>query len=424
MCGACRDYSRLALGSNQKDFELGSDLNYVRGIHTVRTGIALEGRHYRSDDVSNYLGTFVFSNTADFLAGRPRNYTRRLGDPLISYWHLEAGLYVQDDLKLRSNLTFSPGLRWEAQTHVHDLSGFAPRLGLTWAPGSDGNTTVRTSYGIFYNWFGSNTYAQTLRVNGVRQQEINIVNPSYPDPCAIGAATPSNQYVLGDLKMERWHRFSAAVNRTVSPKVRVSLSYSMGRFGNQLRGLNVNAPVNGVRPDTAFANIIQVVPDAASRNYDLSPDLNINLSGGVRNATQARWNPKRTVIRFNYRYHRGYNNSDGAFSVAPTGSLADQWSIAPGDVTHRLRGSVSTQALRARELQRVQRRHDVAVVPAGDIGLEPAPGRLLGALRFLGGRHDEARHSVLFFGIRHWLFFGGAGHQDAGHHRPYASDTR
>lgn len=52
------------------------------------------------------------------------------------------------------------------------------------------------------------------------------------------------------------------------------------------------------------------------------------------------------MIRFNYRFYRGYNNSDGAFSVAPTGSLADQWSIAPGNVTHRYRGSVSTQALR------------------------------------------------------------------------------
>lgn len=333
-------------GSNQKDFEFASDLNYVRGIHTVRTGVQLEGRRYRSDDVSNYLGTYVFSSTADFLAGRPRNYTRRIGDPLITYSHLEAGLYVQDDVKLRDNLTVSPGLRWEAQTHVHDLSGFAPRLGLTWAPGTDGKTTIRTSYGIFYNWFGANTYAQTLRVNGVRQQEINIGNPSYPDPGAIGTATLSNKYVLGDLKMERWHRFSAAVDRTLSPKVRVSMTYSMGRFGNQLRGLNLNAPVNGARPDPAFANIIQVVPDASSHNYDLTPDLNINFAGGLRNATPARWNPKRTVIRFNYRFHRGYNNSDGAFSVPPTGSLDDQWSIAPGDVTHRLRGSVSTQALR------------------------------------------------------------------------------
>lgn len=31
-----------------------------------------------------------------------------------------------------------------------------------------------------------------------------------------------------------------------------------------------------------------------------------------------KWNPRRTVIRFHYRYHRGFNNSDGAFSVPPT----------------------------------------------------------------------------------------------------------
>jgi hypothetical protein len=333
-------------GSRQKDIELSSDLNYVRGIHNIRTGIQLEGRHYRSDDISNYLGTYIFSSTEDFLAGKPRNYTRRIGDPLITYSHLEAGIYVQDDLKLRSNLTFSPGLRWEAQTHVHDLSGFAPRLGLTWAPGTDGKTTVRTSYGVFYNWFGSNTYAQTLRVNGFRQQEINIVNPSYPEIGEVGTATPTNKYILGDLEMERWYRFSAAVDRTLSPKVRVSLTYSMGRFGNQLRGVNLNAPVNGVRPDPAFANVIQVVPEASTHNYDLVPDININFAGGVRNSTQARWNPRRTVIRFNYRYHRGYNNTDGAFSVAPTGSLADQWGVANGDTRHRMRGSVSTQALR------------------------------------------------------------------------------
>ena len=33
---------------------------------------------------------------------------------------------------------------------------------------------------MFYNWLGANVYEQTLRVDGVRQQEINIVNPSYP----------------------------------------------------------------------------------------------------------------------------------------------------------------------------------------------------------------------------------------------------
>ena len=333
-------------GRTQKDIELTSDLNVVRGIHTMRTGIALEGRHYVSDDASNYLGTYIFSSREDFELGRARNYTRRIGDPLISFAHLEAAVYVQDDLRLRQNLTFSPGLRYEAQTHVHDLSGFAPRVGLTWAPGKNGRTTIRTSWGVFYNWLGSNVYEQTLRVNGVRQQEINIVNPTYPELTGDVALNRTNKYLLGDLKMERIYRYSAAVDRTLTPKLRTSMTFSIGRYNHQLRGVNLNAPVNGVRPDPAFANVIEVASDASMHTVDIVPDVSINFAGGVRNADRARWNPLRTVIRFNYRYRRAHNNTDGAFSVSPSGSLDDQWSYASSDTRHRMRGSFSTQALR------------------------------------------------------------------------------
>jgi hypothetical protein len=333
-------------GRRQHDVELTSDLNYVRGVHTIRTGIALEGRRYRSDDASNYLGTYIFSSREDFEAGRPRNYTRRIGDPLVIYSHLEGAVYVQDDWQLRPNLTFSPGLRYEAQTHVHDLSGFAPRLGLTWAPGKGGRTTVRTSWGVFYNWLGASVYEQTLRVDGVRQQEINIINPAFPQLGGDAIVNVSNKYVLGGLRMERVYRYSAAVDRTITPKLRTSVALSIGRYGNQLRGVNRNAPADGVRPDAGFANIIEVVSDASMHTIDVVPDFSLNFAGGVRNANAAKWNPQRTVIRFNYRYRRAHNNTDGAFSVSPTGSLDDQWSSASSDTRHRLRGSVSTQALR------------------------------------------------------------------------------
>ncbi|HYB95609.1 MAG TPA: TonB-dependent receptor [Vicinamibacterales bacterium] len=333
-------------GTRQQDVELSSDLNYVRGRHTMRTGVLIDGRRYRTNAESNYLGTYIFSSREDFEAGRPRNYTRRVGDPLILYSHLEAGAYVQDDVRLRPNLTFSPGLRYEVQTHVHDYSGFAPRLGLTWAPGKAGQTTIRTSYGVFYNWLGGNVYEQTLRVNGVRLREINVVNPSYPEVGSAGTVNASNRYLLGDVKMERIHRYSAAIERTVTPKVRTSFTFSLARYSNQLRGLNLNALVDGVRPDPNFANVIQVVSDAAMETYDLVPDISVNFAGGIRNADQARWDARRTVVRFNYRHRRAYNNSDGAFSVPPTGSLDDQWAIASSDTRHRLRGSVSTQALR------------------------------------------------------------------------------
>ena len=349
--GVTRGGAQVAGGVDQHDFELSSDLNYVRGNHQMRTGIALEGRHYRTDSVSNYLGTYIFTNEGDFLIGRPRNYTRRIGDPLIAYSHLEGGAYVQDDIRLRPNLTFSPGLRYEAQTHVNDLTGFGPRLGLTWAPGANGRTTIRTSYGIFYNWMSTNVYEQTLRVDGVRQREINIQNPSFPNAGGDGTVAATNKYVLGDIKMERIHRFSAAIDRTITPKVRTSLSFSTAASNHQLRGVNLNAPVDGVRPDPEFANVIEVTPDASSDTYELVPDFSVNFAGGLRNADQAKWSPKRTTIRFNYRHRRAYNNSDGAFNVPPTGSLDDQWAPAGGDTRHRLRASVSTQALRSLNAQ-------------------------------------------------------------------------
>ena len=57
---------------------------------------------------------------------------------------------------------------------------------------------IRGSYGDFYDWIAGSLYKQTLLVDGVRLQDINIVNPSWPDPGAGGAAAPSNQYLWSD----------------------------------------------------------------------------------------------------------------------------------------------------------------------------------------------------------------------------------
>ena len=53
-------------------------------------------------------------------------------------------------------------------------------MGVTWAPFKSGRTTLRGSYGLFYNWLNANTYEQTLRVDGFRQRDLFIVNPGLP----------------------------------------------------------------------------------------------------------------------------------------------------------------------------------------------------------------------------------------------------
>ena len=159
-----------------------SDLDYIRGIHSYRAGVDVTGGQYRSDETSNYLGTFTFESLDDYNAGTPRSYTRRTGNPDIRYSSVQAGIYVQDDIRVRKNLTLSPGIRYELQNHLDDFNNFAPRFGLNWAPFKSGKTTIRASAGIFYDWFSSSTYEQTIRLDGFRQQELNIFEPSFPDP--------------------------------------------------------------------------------------------------------------------------------------------------------------------------------------------------------------------------------------------------
>src|SRR5205085_8021339 len=61
------------------------------------------------------------------------------------------GVFVQDDWRVRQQLTFSFGVRWDNETILKDRNNFGPRLALAWAPRGSHRMAVRAGYGIFYN---------------------------------------------------------------------------------------------------------------------------------------------------------------------------------------------------------------------------------------------------------------------------------
>jgi len=334
-------------GRHPRTFEAASDVDYVRGMHTIRFGFLAAGGQYRSDNATNRLGTFTFSSLDAFNAGRPDTYTQRIGDPLVEYFNTQTAVYVQDDIRVRKSLTLSPGVRYEIQTHLSDRSNLGPRMGVTWAPFKNGRTTLRGSYGVFYNWLSATTYEQTLRVDGFRQRDLFITNPGFPEPGTGGTLSTTNRYLLGpDVQMGRVRRVSAGVDQTISPKVRFNASFQSVRGADQLRGQNLNAPLNGIRPNPDFANIIQTVSDGQAHSDQLSTTLNVNLAGGVRNTAAALWNPRRTTFRVTYWIARAKNDFDGPFVVPPSGSLDAEWAASPGDRRHRYQVSVNSQALK------------------------------------------------------------------------------
>jgi hypothetical protein len=342
--------AQVAGGRHTRTFHLSSDLDYVRSIHSVRAGTSLNGGSYRSDDTSNYIGTYTFESLAAYEAGQPRSYTRRIGDPNIDYWNLQAAFYVQDDIRVRKGLTLSPGVRYEAQTHLSDFDAIGPRFGVTWAPFKSGKTTLRASAGIFSDWLAAGTYEQTVRVDGFRQQELNIIDPSFPDPGNIGVVPPINKYLLADdLQMARNTRVSFGVDHAFNPKVRIGTTYAHINGTGLLRGLNLNAPIaerGGLRPDAAFGNIIEVVGDGRLRQNTLNTFLQVFVSPPSPAPSKELWNWKRTNFGINHFMGRAQNDTDGAFSVPATGSLAAEWGPAQNDIRHRFNMFFGTQALR------------------------------------------------------------------------------
>ncbi len=340
--------AQVSGGQHARTVVVATDLDYVRGAHTIRTGVQVDASRWRSNDASNYLGTYTFESLDAYDAGRPRSYTQRIGDPNLSYQNYQSAFYAQDDIRVRRNLTMSAGLRYEAQSLVNDHDNVMPRFGITWAPFAAGQTTLRASWGIFHDWFATNTYEQTLRVDGLRQQEIDIVDPPYPafDELSLLAA-PGNRYLLSaDVALPRLTRVSLGVDQRVRT-LQAAFTYSYIRGGAVARGNNLNAPVDGVRPQPEFGNIIEVVSDASSRQHQLQGNITVNPGALFPLGKSApRINPKRVTVFFNYSAGSLRNNSDGAFGIAPLGDLDLEWGPANTDVRHRVNLNLNNQIVK------------------------------------------------------------------------------
>jgi hypothetical protein len=314
---------------------LASDVDYVRGVHSLRFGLQSDANWARNVQANNYLGTYTFSNPDAFAAGTPLLYTRVVGDPRVNFFFLRGAVYAQDDIKLKG-LTLSPGVRYSMQTHVDDTGGVDPRFGLTWAPRPNGATTIRASVGVFHLFMPPQIYEQTLRIDGERQRELIIRNPEYPDPGNIGTLSTTNKYVLGDFNLQRSVRYSAGIDQVLSPKARINVLYNWINQQQNPRGENLNPLVNGVRPDPNYGNVIAAVTDGAIRRHELTINSTINLAAQAPAAQQqARFNWRRMNLQAGYTLVRAMSNTAGAFVPPPTGSIEDDWGPGPADAPYR-----------------------------------------------------------------------------------------
>ena len=333
--GAFNDGSaQRAGGKKQFDLEIADNVDYALEKHGVRFGGQFEAGRYRSDESTNRLGTFQFADLEAFEAGLPTQFSQRVGDPFVKYPQYQFGWYVQDDFRVRKNLTLSYGVRHEMQSHVPGKFNLAPRLGFVWSPKKNGSITLRGGAGIFYDWFAAQVYEQTLRVDGERQRDRVIVNPGYPNPFSSGTQTllpPSRIQTDPNLQIPYIIQASMGVETNPFKVFRLTSNYQYQRGVHLLHGRNLNAPVPGFgRPDPTVGNITNVESSA----YQSSHRLMVNVG------------PAKFVQGFfwsvNYLLMKNTNEADSPFSLPSDNfNLRADRGPASTDFRHLISGFVN-----------------------------------------------------------------------------------
>jgi hypothetical protein len=265
------------------------------------------------------------------------------GNPIATLNQYDVGLFLQDDWRVRSNVSLSAGLRYETQNEISDHHNFAPRFSFAWGlrRGKTGQpkTVLRAGAGIFYDRFGSDLTLQALRLNGVTQQQFLVPNPDfYPNIPAIAdlesnAAPQTLRRVAQNLQAPYTIQSAAGIERQLPKNITIAVTYTNSHGVHILRSRNINAPLPGTYDP--------LDPASAVRPFGGTENIYQYESSGLFNQNQlianfnARVSQKYSLFGF-YMLNQARSNTDGAgnFPANPY-NLAPDYGRAAFDVRQR-----------------------------------------------------------------------------------------
>ena len=170
-----------------KTFQYYDSLTWIVGKHTFKGGAEYIKRPNTIFFLPRHGGEYEYSNLDTFFQDlKPGDFNHLgVGNPIQPLGSHQWGAFVQDDWKIRHNVTLNLGVRWDYQSnydveklqaleapanipgvidfHVPktDKNNFAPRVGIAWAPsgggwignllfGKEGDSSIRANFARSY----------------------------------------------------------------------------------------------------------------------------------------------------------------------------------------------------------------------------------------------------------------------------------
>jgi len=374
-------------------YQFSNTMTSVRERHTLKFGADLRYNTLENRSGFNTKGTFDFNSLQDFLNNSAFRFQQQLQSSSFDASQWQTFLFVQDDFRLRPDLTLNLGLRYELSEvplgflgatdpeslavgapgpPKQDRNNVAPRLGFAWSPNStnrllgDGRSVIRGGYGYAYDvvfWnlliFPAANYPRVVNA------DVNNVLDVYPNLLPVTAAavfSPFNSYLNAtpDLENPESRFYSLSFQRELGETYLAEVGYSGSRGYKGINQIVMN-PAVLTPAQAATVRAGGTIPAAQARrvNPQWGPRSQIPAYVGPGgNDTEARSEYNALFvslgrrlsrgIQFNtaYTYSRWYSNNDEPLFAGGTDASSQrpqsmfdyeaEWARSNFDRPHRL----------------------------------------------------------------------------------------
>ncbi|MBI4483280.1 MAG: TonB-dependent receptor [Acidobacteria bacterium] len=326
-------------------YDLQDTVGYDIGSHSIKFGGQLQRIHQNSGLPSRRVGLWSFSTLEDFMLGRATSAQvapPEIAEPHRAFRQNLIGLFLQDDYRVRPNLTLNLGLRYEPTTPFGEKQGrlsqipqeklfaftgsvadiittgdyyknpdwkaFAPRIGFAWDPFGNGRNAVRGGLGVFYDhvyirWLGSFLASRTPpSYNIIDQRTVDFPQTSDQLIARYGKVGTSAAFVQSHPATQYMMHWNLNVQRQIFPSTAVTIGYagSRGVRLGRLVDLNNALPIevtngrpkfslNPARPNPNFESITLLMTDSDSYYHGLEASLQKRWSSNFQFQVSYTW---------------------------------------------------------------------------------------------------------------------------------------